>query len=142
MIIIARLLLVLSKMATCNACGGTGQVIDKPCPDCHGKGSVKRLLRKSIFRQGVDGSGIIPIRGGRASLNCKWRSVRRSVCVIINVKSHTRFTRDVVGDHISDDAYFTYDGQFSVTRLKFRVFQRDIFVHTGSRNSGGFSFLG
>ena len=49
---------------TCNACGGSGKKIEKPCHDCYGKGSVRKNRKITVkIPAGVDTGNIMPLRG-------------------------------------------------------------------------------
>jgi len=44
-----------NMVQTCNRCGGTGQVIDKPCRDCNGSGKKKKRTKLQIrIKSGID----------------------------------------------------------------------------------------
>ncbi len=59
----------------CNACGGRGETIDKPCRDCHGQGRVRKMRTLKVdIPKGVDegsrvrltGEGEAGVQGGPA----------------------------------------------------------------------------
>jgi molecular chaperone DnaJ len=87
---------ILGQMVTagpCNVCGGLGEVIAQPCPDCRGEG--RRVEEKSYtvdIPAGVDtgstlrlsGFGAVGPRGGP----------RGDLYVQVRVQPHDRFERD------------------------------------------------
>ncbi len=87
---------ILGQMVTagpCNRCGGIGQVVDRPCPECRGEG---RLVQDKTYTvdipAGVDtgstlrlsGRGAAGIRGGGYG----------DLYVHVRVARHPRFTRE------------------------------------------------
>lgn len=80
------------NVTTCNKCHGTGEIIDKPCPDCHGEGRVKKTVTLKIdIPAGVDNDSVIPIRGqGEPGIN---GGPAGDLFIIINVKPHSTFKR-------------------------------------------------
>lgn len=52
------------NVATCNVCGGSGQIITRPCPKCGGEGRVRGFTTISVkIPAGVSEGNYIPIRG-------------------------------------------------------------------------------
>ena len=88
------------NVSACDACGGTGQVRDKACPDCHGKGSVRKTGTRNLdIPAGVDSDSIIPIRGeGEPGVN---GGPFGDLYIVINVKPHKIYKRR------GDDLYLT-----------------------------------
>jgi len=82
-----------SIQQTCPACQGTGTVIGDPCPDCHGRGRVRRTKTLSVkVPPGVDDGDRIRLSGeGEAGRN---GGPPGDLYVEIRVNSHKLFTRD------------------------------------------------
>ena len=62
---------VMQSQAPCDKCRGTGKIIHKPCPDCHGSGNArKRKTIKINVPAGIDNGQTISLRGqGHAGIN-------------------------------------------------------------------------
>ncbi|MBR3960774.1 MAG: molecular chaperone DnaJ [Clostridia bacterium] len=55
----------IQNQAPCDACRGSGKIIDNPCPTCAGKGRVRKTTTREIeIPAGIDDGQIISIRGG------------------------------------------------------------------------------
>ncbi|MCL6478657.1 MAG: molecular chaperone DnaJ, partial [Peptococcaceae bacterium] len=78
---------------TCDRCRGTGTVIDKPCPTCHGAGQVRRTKNINVkIPAGVDSGTRLRVAGeGEAGLR---GGPRGDLYVYIHVKPHKIFRRD------------------------------------------------
>lgn len=76
----------------CDACRGTGKKIKEACPDCKGKGYIKKKTEVKIeIPAGVDNGNILKKRGfGEASLN---GGPCGDLNIIINVLPHKLFKR-------------------------------------------------
>ena len=80
------------NLATCNRCGGEGQIVTDPCPACRGRG-LRRARKKRIVKvpAGVEdgtqvrlrGEGDAGVRGGPSG----------HLDVILHVEPHDTFTR-------------------------------------------------
>lgn len=79
----------------CNACGGTGQIITSPCPDCRGKGRARKMRTLNFkIPAGVD-------NGSRIRLNGEGEPGHRGgpkgdLYVYLQVKPHEVFEREGV----------------------------------------------
>jgi len=82
-----------SMTRVCPACSGAGEIVDKPCADCHGGGRVRKNAKVTIkVPPGVDTGTTLRIpRGGDAGDR---RAENGDLYVEIRVKEHPRFTRD------------------------------------------------
>ncbi|MGZ3499528.1 MAG: molecular chaperone DnaJ [Vulcanimicrobiaceae bacterium] len=85
--------------STCNKCGGEGQVIQEPCPSCHGRGrqEVERKLTVKVpagvddgSRIRINGSGEAGIRGGPAG----------DLYVYLSIAAHPIFKRDGMDTYV------------------------------------------
>jgi molecular chaperone DnaJ len=81
------------NVATCDRCGGEGQVVTDPCATCRGRGSRRLVVKRTVkIPAGVDdgsqirisGEGDAGTRGGPAG----------NLYVVLRVKSHREFVRD------------------------------------------------
>ncbi|MGE5527892.1 MAG: molecular chaperone DnaJ [Patescibacteria group bacterium] len=93
------------NVGTCETCGGDGKVIETPCPECQGRGRVRRTRRINVripagvdngFRLRVAGEGEAGTRGGGAG----------DLYVYLYVKPHKFFKRD--GDDIHTELELTF----------------------------------
>ena len=52
------------NVKTCDVCRGEGKIITNPCPDCNGKGKVKKTVKRTIdIPAGIDDGQTISMRG-------------------------------------------------------------------------------
>lgn len=52
------------SQSTCDKCNGTGEIIDTPCKECRGKGSVRKTRKITVnIPAGVDTGNVMPLRG-------------------------------------------------------------------------------
>jgi molecular chaperone DnaJ len=81
-----------SIQQTCPACKGSGQVIQNPCDNCHGRGRVSKTKKLSVkVPPGVDNGDRIRLSGeGEAGRN---GGPPGDLYVEIRVKSHKLFER-------------------------------------------------
>ena len=99
---------ILGKMQsvrTCDNCGGTGKVITNPCPDCKGRGSVKKQRKIKIsIPAGIDNGQIISLNGeGENGLR---GGPSGNLYITVSVKKHPVFTRK--GDSIFCDIHISF----------------------------------
>ena len=80
------------RMATCDACGGTGKKITDMCPDCKGKGYVRKETVVTLnIPAGADTNSYIRKKGyGQASAR---GGVAGDLIVIFRVEPHKIFKR-------------------------------------------------
>ncbi len=104
----------IQNVTTCSKCGGTGQIIDTPCTDCRGTGSVRKNVKIKInIPAGVDTDSIIPIRGqGEPGAN---GGQNGDLYIVINVKPHSTYKRR------GDDLYLDLPIRFDQAALGAKV---------------------
>ena len=73
-------------------CGGTGKIIMEQCPDCKGKGRVRKQCTKTInIPAGVDNGQMLNVNGGgHAGVNGGGYG---NLIVVFRVKPHNLFVR-------------------------------------------------
>jgi len=83
----------MQSTAVCDACRGSGKIIDKPCKSCSGKGRIRKTVEKVIdIPAGIDDGQIINLRGGGdAGIN---GGPSGDLRVNVNVRPHPIFERD------------------------------------------------
>lgn len=77
---------------TCSACHGTGEIINEPCENCRGKGTVRKQPRVKVkIPAGIDDNQTIVLRGeGEPG---KKGGAKGDLYITIKVKNHSVFTR-------------------------------------------------
>jgi molecular chaperone DnaJ len=82
----------LIRVETCGRCSGRGYIIDSPCSECKGSGTVKKIRRISIvIPAGVDDGHTLRLRGeGEAG---EYGSPPGDLYVVINIPPHPTFKR-------------------------------------------------
>lgn len=105
----------IQNVTTCNKCGGSGQVIETPCSDCHGAGSIrKRIKIKVDIPAGVDNDNIIPLQGqGEPGTN---GGPYGDLYVVIGVRPHSTYKRK--GNDLYLDMPITFDQAVLGAKLK------------------------
>lgn len=82
-----------STVRTCDACSGTGKIIADPCPDCRGRGRVRKSNRINItIPAGIDNGQTLNMRGEGES--GKRGGPNGDLYIVISVKPHKLFTRN------------------------------------------------
>lgn len=52
------------NVKTCDVCRGEGRIVTNPCPDCNGRGKVKKTVKRKInIPAGIDDGQTISLRG-------------------------------------------------------------------------------
>ena len=90
---------------TCSACGGRGKVIKEPCPDCRGKGKIKKTVKITVkIPEGVDEGQTVVLRGqGESGTN---GGSQGDLYIIVHIKRHSIYTRK--GDHVLCEIPITF----------------------------------
>ncbi len=80
------------NVKTCDVCRGDGKIITSPCPDCSGKGRVKKTVRRKVnIPAGIDDGQTISLRGeGEPGMR---GGPAGDVYITIAVKPHAIFRR-------------------------------------------------
>src|SRR5436190_1088269 len=95
---------------TCPRCRGAGEIIEKPCRQCHGEGRVEKLSRVKLkIPAGIrEGSRLRSSRNGEAGIR---GGPPGDLYVVIHIKEHKIFHRE------GDDLYCELPIVFSVAAL-------------------------
>jgi len=108
---------------TCSRCGGSGEIIEAPCPACNGRGKVKKSSTISLkIPPGVDTGTSIRVRGkGEAG---ELGGPSGDLYVVIHVRPHKIFERE--GDDLYTDVPIMFTtaclgGEIEVPTLKSSV---------------------
>ncbi len=82
----------LVRVAACSKCRGSGYLLDSPCKECHGNGSLERTRRiKVTIPAGVDDGHTLRLRGeGNAG---ETGTPAGDLYILINLRQHPFFTR-------------------------------------------------
>jgi molecular chaperone DnaJ len=93
------------RITPCRSCNGSGEKIEHPCNDCHGRGVVRKYRKISVeVPAGVDTGNRIRLPGeGEASSS---GGPPGDLFVVIYVRPHEIFHRE--GNHILYDAEITF----------------------------------
>ncbi len=83
----------IASSRTCSECGGEGEIIENPCGNCHGKGTVRKVKTIEVdIPAGIDDGQMIKISGqGEVGLR---GGPRGDLYIIVDIKPHTLFTRE------------------------------------------------
>lgn len=77
---------------TCSACGGTGKIIKHPCPECRGKGTLKKTREIKInIPSGIDNNQIMTVQGEGNGSNEP--NIRGNLIIAVTVMPHKLFRR-------------------------------------------------
>ncbi|SET41683.1 molecular chaperone DnaJ [Natronincola peptidivorans] len=81
------------NVKACSQCGGEGQIIEKPCSTCNGKGKERKRKKVKVkIPAGVDHGSIIPLRGeGEPGTK---GGPYGDLYVVLRVQPHKIFERD------------------------------------------------
>ena len=83
----------MSTQKVCSQCGGTGKIIKEPCPDCRGKGIVKKSVKLKVkIPEGIDEGQTIVLKGeGEVGAN---GGPNGDLYVVMKVAPHKYFKRN------------------------------------------------
>lgn len=106
------------QMATqkiCSQCNGTGKVIKEPCPDCKGKGIVKKSIKLKVkIPEGIDeGQTIVLKNEGEVGAN---GGPNGDLYIVIHIKRHNIYSRKA--EHVLCDIPITFTGAALGTELE------------------------
>lgn len=106
------------QMATqkiCSQCNGTGKVIKEPCPDCRGKGIVKKSIKLKVkIPEGIDeGQTIVLKNEGEVGAN---GGPNGDLYIVIHIKKHSIYSRKA--EHVLCDIPITFAGAALGTELE------------------------
>ncbi len=80
---------------TCSSCGGEGKIITHPCPECGGRGFVRKRKKLTVkIPAGIKNGSSLRLRGEGENLG----SGAGDLYVRVHIKKHSLFERD--GDDI------------------------------------------
>ncbi len=84
---------VMQTEKACDMCNGTGKIIMDTCPDCKGKGKIRKQCSKTInIPAGVDNGQMLNVPGGgHAGYNGGGYG---NLIVVFKVRPHTLFVRN------------------------------------------------
>lgn len=82
----------IQQAVTCSECKGRGQIPEKVCSVCHGKGTQRRKEKLAIkIPAGIDDGATIRLQGHGEAIGAGGRG---DLYVNIRVKAHKKFTRE------------------------------------------------
>lgn len=87
---------VMQTQKTCDECGGEGKIISEKCPDCRGKGRVKKQRTIKInIPAGVDNGQMLTMRGEGGAAPTEGGN-NGNLILIFKIDNHPLFVRDGV----------------------------------------------
>lgn len=106
------------QMATqkvCTQCGGKGKVIKEPCPDCHGKGNVKKSVKLKVkIPEGIDNGQTVVLKGeGESGTN---GGSKGDLYIVVRIRKHSIYSRKA--EHVLCDIPITITGATLGTELE------------------------
>lgn len=112
-----------ATVRTCDACNGTGKIIQEACPECRGRGRVNKSKRIVVnVPAGIDNGQTLNMRGeGEAGLR---GGPSGDLYITISVKPHKLFARKGTDLYIDMDVPMTVavlGGEIQVPTLKGNV---------------------
>lgn len=83
----------IQSTRTCSHCNGEGEIIENPCPKCHGKGHTRKVKTIEVdIPAGIDDGQMIKV-SGQGEVGSKG-GPRGDLYIVVNIKEHEFFTRD------------------------------------------------
>ncbi len=83
----------MQTVRPCTNCNGTGEIIPEPCPECRGKGTVRKQVKITVkIPAGIDENQAIILQGqGEPG---EKGGANGDLRIIVHIKKHSIFTRD------------------------------------------------
>lgn len=105
----------MATQKTCSVCGGTGKVIKEPCPDCKGKGKVRKSVKISVkVPAGIDdGRTLVLENQGEPGIN---NGPKGDLYIVVHIKRHSIYSRK--GDHVFCEVPITFTGATLGTEIE------------------------
>ena len=99
----------------CTACGGEGKIIKEPCPDCKGKGIIKKQIKIKVkIPEGIDEGQTVVLKGeGEAGTK---GGPKGDLYIVVHVKKHSIYSRKA--EHVLCDVPITFTGAALGTEIE------------------------
>ena len=83
----------MQTVRPCTNCNGTGEIIPEPCPECRGKGTVRKQVKVTVkIPAGINENQTIVLQGqGEPG---EKGGANGDLNIVVHVKKHNVFTRD------------------------------------------------
>lgn len=112
-----------SLQQTCSKCAGSGEIVGTPCPECSGRGKVKKQSKISVkIPAGVDTGNTIRVRGkGEAG---EKGGPSGDLYIVVKVLKHKTFQREAENIYVDVPVGFAtaaLGGEISVPTLNGHV---------------------
>ena len=90
---------------TCDTCAGTGKVIKEPCPNCRGKGQIRKVVKLKVkIPEGIDDGQTIVLKGeGEPGSN---GGINGDLYIVVRLKKHNIYSRKA--EHVLCDIPITF----------------------------------
>ena len=90
---------------TCDTCSGTGKVIKEPCPNCRGKGQIRKVVKLKVkIPEGIDDGQTIVLKGeGEPGSN---GGINGDLYIVVRLKKHNIYSRKA--EHVLCDIPITF----------------------------------
>lgn len=94
---------------------GTGKVIKEPCPDCKGKGKIRKSVKIKVkIPEGIDDGQTIILKGeGEPGVN---NGPKGDLYIVVRIKRHNIYTRK--GEHVFCEIPITFTGATLGTEIE------------------------